>query len=87
MVCSNQWVYTTTKQECLEVVWAIQHFRVYLEDKEFQLITDHNTLHYIVKQSNPRGRIARWTTFFNQFTYTAKHVPGSKNVVPDALSC
>ena len=93
-MCSNQWVwtspernYTTTKQECLAVVWAIQHFRVYIEGQEFQLLTDHNTLCYILKQTHPRGRIARWVMFLNQFTYTVKHVPGSKNVVPDAVSC
>ena len=75
--------YTTTKQECLVVVWAIQHFRVYLEGQEFQLLTDHNALNYILKQTDSRGRIARWVTFLNQFTYTVKQVPGSKNVVLD----
>ena len=43
--------YTTTKQECLAVVW-----------------------------------VTRWVTFLNQFTYTDKHVQGTKNVVPHALS-
>ena len=79
--------YTTTEQECLAVVWAIQHFRVYLEGQEFQLLMDHNALHYILKQTDPRGRLARWVTFLNQFTYTAKHVQGTKNVVLDALGC
>ena len=50
---------TTTKQECLAVVWAIQHFRVYLEGQEFQLLTDDNALRYILKQTDQRGRIAR----------------------------
>ena len=36
--------------------------------------------------SDPRGRIARLITFLNQFTYSVKHVSGTKNVVPDALS-
>ena len=67
-------------------MWAIQHFRVYLEGQEFLLLTDHNALCYKLKQTNPRGRIARWVTFLNQFIYTVKHVPGRKNVVTDALS-
>ena len=71
--------------ECLAVVWAIQNFRVYLEGQEFLLLTDHNALHYILKQTDPRGRIAQWVTFLNQFTYTVKHVQGTKNIVPDAL--
>ena len=78
--------YTTTEQECLAVVWAIQHFRLYLEGQEFELLTDHNALHSILKHTDPKGRIPRWITFLNQFTYTVKHVSSSKNVVPDALS-
>ena len=57
--------YTITEQECSAVVWAIQHFRVYLEGQEFELLTDHNALRYTLKQTNPRGRIARWITFLN----------------------
>ena len=60
--------YTTTEQECLAVVWAIQHFRVHLEGQKFQLLMDHNALRYKLNQTDPRGRIARWVTFLNQFT-------------------
>ena len=66
-------------------MWARQHFRAYLEGQEFQLLTDNNALYYILRQTNPRGGIARWVTFLNQFTYTVRHVPDSKNVVPDLL--
>ena len=72
------------QQDYLAVVWPIQHFRVYLEGEEFQLLMDNNALSYILKQSNQRGRIAHWVAFLNQFTYTVKHVQGSKNVVPAA---
>ena len=78
--------YTTTEQECLAVIWAIQHFRVYLEGQHFELHTDHNALRYILTSKDPRGRIARWVTFLQQFDYSVKHVKGKENVVPDALS-
>ena len=60
--------YTSTEQECLVVVWEIQHFRVYLQGQEFQLLVDLNMV-----------------TFLNQFTYSVKHMQGSKNVVSDTL--
>ena len=78
--------YTTTQRECLAVVWAIQHFRVYLEGQEFQLLMDHNVLYLILKQTKSWGRIIPWVMFFSQFIYTVKHVKGRQNMVPDTLS-
>ncbi len=78
--------YSTTEQECLACVWAISHFRVYLEAQHFTLLTDHTALRQILKDKDTRGRLARWVTFLQQFDYTVKHIKGSLNVVPDALS-
>ena len=43
-------------------------------------------MHYTTYSNRPRGRIAYWVTFLNQFTFTVKHVQGSKNVVLHTLS-
>ena len=78
--------YTTTEQELLGVVFAIQHFRVYLTGNEFELHTDHSALRWILGLNEPQGRLARWVTFLQQFQYKVLHVKGKDNVVPDALS-
>ena len=36
--------YTTTDQECLGVIHALQDWRCYLEGSEFTLLTDHHPL-------------------------------------------
>ena len=78
--------YSVTQQECLAIVWAVQHFRVYLEGTKFELRTDHSALTWMLREGNPSGRIARWITFLQQFEYSIKHVKGKHNVVPDSLS-
>ena len=36
--------YTVTHRELLAVVWSVEHFRVYLESRRFQIFTDHAAL-------------------------------------------
>ena len=78
--------YNTTEQECLAIVWAVQHFRVYLEGAPFELKTDHSALKWLLATKQPQGRLARWILFLQQFQYTVSHIKGTRNVVPDVLS-
>ena len=80
--------YCVTEQEGLAVVWAVQHFRVYLEGVEFEVHTDHSALTQLL-HNNPQhqGRLLRWYVFLQQFPMMKiKHIKGKNNVVPDALS-
>ena len=36
--------YSTNELELLAIAWACEHFRTYLLDDRFQLLTDHKTL-------------------------------------------
>ena len=70
----------------LAVVWAIKHFRVYLEGRKFILQTDHSALRWILSLKDPTNRLARWLACIQQYDFEVVHVKGKNNVVPDALS-
>lgn len=78
--------YTTTEIELLSVLLSIEHFRKYIEGTHFIVETDHSSLTWLYKLSNPSGRLARWAVQLSQYNFTIVHRKGSSNVVPDSLS-
>jgi len=70
----------------LAVVLAIEKFRCYLELQEFELVTDHSSLLWLMRQQNVSCRLARWIFRLQQFKFTFSHRKGKDHVVPDALS-
>jgi hypothetical protein len=49
--------YTTTEQEGLAMVYALQKFHRYLLGGNFKIFTDHSTLKYLVNKPVLGGRI------------------------------
>lgn len=79
--------YSVTEREALAVVYAVEHFRPYLEgDKPFKVVTDHSSLKWFFNLSNPTGRLARWGCRLSPYEFVIEHRKGKDNVVPDALS-
>ncbi|KAK9744242.1 RNase H-like domain found in reverse transcriptase [Popillia japonica] len=78
--------YSTTEKELLGVLFAIEKFWSYIEGTRFTVITDHASLIWFHKLSNPSGRLARWAIHLSQFDFDIEHRKGSSNVVADALS-
>ena len=78
--------YSVTERECLSAVLAIEKFRCYLELQEFELITDHASLLWLMRQPNLKGRLARWAMRLQGYKFSVSHRRGSEHVVPDALS-
>src|SRR6185369_1390656 len=77
--------YSTTEQECLAVIWAVEHFHQYLGTSQFYLITDHSALQWL-KTSELKGRRARWILRLEPYNYTVIHRPGRKHNNADAMS-
>nr|XP_026484830.1 uncharacterized protein K02A2.6-like [Vanessa tameamea] len=78
--------YCQTEKEALALVWAVEHFHMFLYGKEFDLITDHKPLEIIFgPKSRPCARIERWIMRLQSYKYNVIYRPG-KNNIADPLS-
>ena len=78
--------YTISEKECLALVHAIKKSHHYLYGRRFTVYTDHQPLRHLVNAHDPTGRLSRWSLHLQQYTYDVKYLPGSQNLVADALS-
>ena len=57
-----------------------------LQGAKFKWLTDHKGLIYLLNQKNLSGRQARWLEKISSFSFEVVYIPGSDNIVADALS-
>ena len=72
--------YTTTEQEMLGIVTALEEWRCYLGASPLTLVTDHNPLTYFETKVQLSRRLARWAEFMAQFSYKWEYRAGRNNV-------
>ena len=79
--------YPTGEQELLTVMHALTVWRCYLEGApEFRVVTDHKAITYLDNLPTLSRRQTRWAEFLLRFKFRWDSVPGTSNVVADALS-
>ena len=78
--------YTVTEQESLSVVEALKHFRYMIYGNKITVFTDHMAVLELLKNPHTSGRRARWFLAVQDYDVELRHIPGSKNLVADALS-
>ena len=80
--------YSVVEKETLGLVLALEHFDVYLGSTPFKIkvYTDHNPLTFLKTMKNKKQRLVRWSLALQEYNLEIQHIPGSENVVADALS-
>ncbi len=84
---SYQLHYSVIEKEALALVWALQHFDVYVgSGGPLVVYTDHNPLTFLRSLQNPNQRLMRWALFLQPYQLDIRHIKGTANLVADALS-
>jgi len=83
---SAQQNYPVYEIEMLAGIETILRHVDILQWTKFRWLTDHRGLIHLLNQKNHSGRQARWLEKISLFTFEVVYIPGSENVVADALS-
>jgi hypothetical protein len=73
-------------KEFLVITESLKTWRHYLLGKEFEILTDHQSLSRIPHQTTLSPRQVRAVELLSQYHYTITYRPGKKNIPADALS-
>ena len=76
------------EKETLGLVLVLDDFDLYLGSTSFKInvYINHNPLTFLKTMKNKNQRLVRWSLALQEYDLEIQHIPGSKNVVPDALS-
>ena len=78
--------YTTTENELLPVVFALDKFTNYLLRTSIVIFNDHSVLKYLLNKKDAKARLIRWILLLQEFNIQIKDKQGVENVVADHLS-
>ena len=78
--------YTTTENELLAIVFALDKFKSYLFFSHIIVFTNHAALKYLLKKLDAKPRFIRWMLLLQEFNIEIKENSGAKNLVADHLS-
>ena len=74
--------YSQIERECLSIVYACEHNRLYLYGRPFVVFNDHKAIVNLL--NNPKAkvplRIERMTLRLQGYTFNLKHVKGAENI-------
>ena len=75
--------YSQTEREMLAIVWALEHFHLYLYGSEFTIVTDHKPLLGIFKSHKPTSaRMDRWKLRLMPYNCHLVYRPGKDDENP-----
>ena len=73
--------YSQTEREALAVLFACEHFHLYIYGAQFSIITDHKPLERIFSNPSARSnaRLERWALKLQPYDFTITYSPGKTN--------
>lgn len=76
----------THEKELFAIKLALEKWRHYLYGREFDIYTDNSACAWLLNHPKVSPKLARFLTFFAQFSFKLHYLNGPRNVVADALS-
>ena len=79
--------YSQTEKEALAIVWAVEHFHLFIYESEFTQGTDHKPLEIIYGQRTTKtsARMERWVLWLQPYAFKIVYKSGTNNLA-DYLS-
>jgi hypothetical protein len=69
--------YSQTEKEALALAWGCERLAFFLRGKQFDLITNHQSLEVIFYlRSKPSAHLEWWVLHLQSFAYTVRYKPG-----------
>ena len=78
--------HSTTKKECLAVVYGIKNFHNYLIANHFKVYTDHYSLQWLRSMKHKSTVLHHWAAELKNYDFEVLHRPGKNQGHVDALS-
>ncbi|KZS03765.1 Uncharacterized protein APZ42_033426 [Daphnia magna] len=78
--------YSTIEKEAAAVVFGIKHFRHYLQDQPFVIVSDHRPLQWLQTFKDETERLGRWAILLSNMKFSVQYRPGRVHENTDFLS-
>ncbi|KAF7371586.1 Transcription factor [Mycena venus] len=72
--------------EMLAIIESLKRFRNLLLGINFRIMADHKALQHFMTQKNLSPRQTRWLEALSEFDFKIEYIPGTTNILADALS-
>jgi hypothetical protein len=78
--------YSSYEGECLAVVWAIIHFRLYFYGTNFTLYTDHRPIKWLMTNDKFTSKLVHWALILQEYEFKVIHQLGITHQNTDTMS-